>query len=328
MAGPIRTSMLSQIRRLFVGSCVFGPVASRRLGRSLGVDLIPHKTCPFDCIYCEVGRTTEKTIERKEWVPLDEVVGQIRARLDSAPDYITLSGSGEPTLYSRLGELIARIKEMTDIPVAVLTNGALLWMPEVRRDLMGADLVVPSLDAPDEGLLRYVNRPHPSITFEKLIEGLVAFRDEFPGQIWLEVLLVAGVTGIDAEVRHLAEFTRRIRPDRVQINTVVRPPAEEFAHPLPSEELERFKAYFGPNTEVIARFQPKGSPAEGKAPCELVFETIARRPCTIADIADGLGISPEEALACIESLAKGNRIESESRDGALFYMARRQEASG
>ncbi|MBN2512679.1 MAG: radical SAM protein, partial [Sedimentisphaerales bacterium] len=151
---------------------IFGPVPSRRLGRSLGVDLVPFKTCSYDCIYCQLGRTTNKTLERKEWLPLAEITDQLKQKLYLKPDYITLSGSGEPTLFSRCRDLIGKIKESTDVPVAVLTNGSLLWMPEVRESLLEADLVIPSLDAGSERLFQYVNRPHPDISFDKMLEGL------------------------------------------------------------------------------------------------------------------------------------------------------------
>jgi len=151
---------------------VFGPVPSRRLGRSLGVDVVPLKTCTYDCIYCQLGRTTRKTTERREWVPLEDVISELAEKLSAEPDYVTLSGSGEPTLYSRIGELIQRIKRLTDIPVAVLTNGSLLWDPGVRKDLLRADLVVPSLDAADAGMFRVVNRPHEDISFDQMLRGL------------------------------------------------------------------------------------------------------------------------------------------------------------
>jgi len=164
---------------------VFGPVPSRRLGRSLGVDLVPYKTCTFDCIYCQLGCTTDKTIDRREWVPLGDLLEDVKAALVREPDYVTLSGSGEPTLYARLGELIAGIRSMTSVPVAVLTNGSLFWKPEVRKELLQADLVVPSLDAGTERSYLQVNRPHSEVTFERLIEGLEAFGREYAGQLWL-----------------------------------------------------------------------------------------------------------------------------------------------
>ncbi len=166
---------------------IFGPVPSRRLGRSLGVDLVPFKTCSYDCIYCQLGRTTNQTVERREWVPLDAVLAELRGKLASQPDYITLSGSGEPTLYSRLDELIDGIRAMTEVPIAVLTNGSLLWQPEVRSKLLRAHLVIPSLDAGDERTFQAIDRPHGTISFKRMLWGLIDFRREYQGQYWLEV---------------------------------------------------------------------------------------------------------------------------------------------
>jgi len=202
---------------------IFGPVPSRRLGRSLGVDLVPFKTCTYDCIYCQLGRTTCKTMERKEWVALEDVLETLKKRLSSEPDYITLSGSGEPTLFSRLAELIDRIKAMTRVPVAVLTNGSLLWQEDVRRQLMNADLVIPSLDAGDEVMFRLVNRPHEEISFEQMLNGLVDFRREFRGEYWLEVFVIGAYTAIPVELAKVAKCVDRIGPDRVQLNR--HPPA-------------------------------------------------------------------------------------------------------
>jgi wyosine [tRNA(Phe)-imidazoG37] synthetase (radical SAM superfamily) len=202
-------------------SYVFGPVPSRRLGRSLGVDVVPFKTCTYDCIYCQLGRTTCKTIERKEWVPLESVLDEVNAKLSTRPDYITLSGSGEPTLFSPLGELIDGIKRMTSVPIALLTNGSLLWQADVRGAVQDVDLLIPSLDAADEGMFRRVNRPHEAVSFDRLIDGLVASREACRGQYWLEVLLLAGYTGTEGEVNKLAQYASRIKPDRIQLNTDV-----------------------------------------------------------------------------------------------------------
>ena len=160
---------------------VFGPVPSRRLGRSLGVDLVPFKTCTYDCIYCQLGRTTNKTIERRQWVPMELVLEELEKKLDSRPDYITLSGSGEPTLFTPLDKLIEGIRSLTDIPVAVLTNGSLLGSAEVRHKLAGADLVIPSLDAGNEVAFRLVNRPHEALAFERLLAGLSPSAADFVG---------------------------------------------------------------------------------------------------------------------------------------------------
>jgi wyosine [tRNA(Phe)-imidazoG37] synthetase (radical SAM superfamily) len=235
-------------------SYVFGPVPSRRLGRSLGVDVVPFKTCTYDCIYCQLGRTTCKTIERKEWVPLEDVVEEVKSRLSSRPDYVTLSGSGEPTLFSRLGDLIDGIKSMTNVPVALLTNGSLLWQPEVRREVQDVDLLIPSLDAGDKARFRHINRPHEAISFKRLIDGLVASREACRGRYWLEVFLVAGYTDIEAEVKKLAQYAGLIKPDRIQINTVTRPPAESSAAGVSRERLAELSRLFVPPAEVVVDY--------------------------------------------------------------------------
>jgi wyosine [tRNA(Phe)-imidazoG37] synthetase (radical SAM superfamily) len=302
-----------------MSSFVFGPVPSRRLGRSLGVDLVPFKTCSYDCIYCQLGRTTCKTVERKEWVPLEDVVSQVREKLATRPDYITLSGSGEPTLYARLGELIASLKEMTKTPVAVLTNGSLLWNREVQEGLARADLVIPSLDAGDASLFRHINRPHPSLSFERMVEGLVAFRARFQGAYWLEVFLLGGMTAIPAEVDKIGRLVDRIRPDRVQLNTVTRPPAEDFALPVSTQNMERYAAMLGKGAEVIADFSGVHREGEFTARREDVLDLLRRRPCTTDDIAAGLGMHVNEAVKYITELLGRGDIVAEARNYCIYY---------
>lgn len=230
---------------------VFGPVPSRRLGRSLGVDLVPRKRCTYDCVYCRLGRTTEKIVERKHWYDPSDIVEQVRRKLDTNPDYITLTGSGEPTLNADLGEILRGIKSITDIPVAVLTNGSLLGKPDVRKELAPADLVVPSLDAVSEKGFRRVNRPQESLSFQNMIMGLIGFRQGFPGQYWLEVMLLSGQTTSPDELHSFVRWVKLIRPDRVHLNTVARPPVEPFAKPVPVERLHEVAAMFDPPAKVI-----------------------------------------------------------------------------
>lgn len=296
----------------------FGPVPSRRLGRSLGVDLIPFKTCTYDCIYCQLGRTTCKTLQRKEWVPLEPVLEGIAARLDTQPDYITLAGSGEPTLYSRLGELIARIKAITDIPVAVLTNGSLLWQEEVQRQLVDADLVVPSLDAGDATMFRLVNRPHEDLSFEQMLAGLISFRRLFRGQYWLEVFVVAAYTAIDAELSKIRRWIDQIQSDRVQLNTVTRPPAEGYANTVPLERLRTLAELFSPPAEVIADFEGHTF-VESTAGREEVLALLRRRPCSVEDIAAGLGMRPAEVVKQMEALCAEGLTEGSWAAGKLYY---------
>ena len=309
-------------------SYVFGPVPSRRLGRSLGVDLVPFKTCTYDCIYCQLGRTTNKTPERTEWVPVDDVVEEVKQKLPTRPDYITLSGSGEPTLHSRIGEVIERVRSMTDIPVAVLTNGSLFWQEEVRRQLAAADLVIPSLDAGDQTLFRVVNRPHPGIPFQKLLEGLVAFRDACGGMYWLEVFVLAGYTAIPAEAQKLAECVRRIRPDRVQLNTVTRPPAEEYALAVDRRRLEELAGLFDPPAEVVADFRGVHARPEFAASRQTVLEMIRRRPCSIDDIAQGLGMHRNEAVKYVEELSGAGLLERRRSVGRVYFTAPKGKCDG
>lgn len=307
-------------------SYIFGPVPSRRLGRSLGVDVVPFKTCTYDCIYCQLGRTTNKTIERREWVPMDEVLMELKGKLSSKPDYITLSGSGEPTLFSRMGELIDRIKGMTDTPVAVLTNGSLLWQDEVRRELHAADLLVPSLDAGDEMRFRHINRPHETITFEKMLSGLIAMREDFRGQYWLEVFLLAGYTAIESELMKLAKCVNLVRPDRVQLNTVTRPPAESFAAGVSRERMTTLAAMFHPPAEVIADFRSIHEEADFSAGRKEILNMLQRRPCSVDDIADGLGMHRNEVIKYVEELSAEELIEHITTAGKLYYKATGQSA--
>jgi wyosine [tRNA(Phe)-imidazoG37] synthetase (radical SAM superfamily) len=301
-------------------SYTFGPVPSRRLGRSLGVDLVPFKTCSYDCIYCQLGRTTCRTVERKAWVPLDEVLEQVREALSTEPDYITLSGSGEPTLFSQLGELIAGIKSLSDIPIAVLTNGSLLWHKEVQEGLAEADLVIPSLDAGDASLFRHVNRPHPAIQFDQMVNGLVEFRQRFTGAYWLEVFLLGGVTGTPAEIKKISSLIQRIRPNRVQLNTVTRPPAEHFALPVSKEAMEHFVELLGDHAEVIADFRGTHDRVEFTARREDVLNLLRRRPCTTDDIAAGLNMHVNEVAKYISELRERGLIRSEVQANKLYYL--------
>lgn len=300
---------------------VFGPVPSRRLGRSLGVDLVPFKVCTYDCIYCQLGRTTCKTTERKEWVPLNEVCASLRDTLDTKPDFITLSGSGEPTLFSRPGELIRSIKDLTDVPVAVLTNGSLLSVPEVRAGLLEADLVVPSLDAGNERLFRIVNRPHEDIAFDRMVEGLIAFRQEYGGRYWLEVLLLGGITAVPTEVERIAEIARRIGPDRVHLNTATRPPAEKSALAVQKAELQRLAAAFGGTATVVADYPATAQQGEFAARREDVLNLLRRRPCTVDDVAGGLGLHRNEAIKYVEELSSEGWIEASTSADRVYYKA-------
>jgi wyosine [tRNA(Phe)-imidazoG37] synthetase (radical SAM superfamily) len=299
---------------------LFGPVPSRRLGRSLGVDLIPPKTCPYDCIYCEVGPTTRQTRRRFAY-RTDDIIGELTECLRDpapAPEVITLAGSGEPTLNLGLGRIIEAIKAMTQIPVAVLTNGALLYLPQVRRELAAADLVLPSLDAAREETYLAINRPLPELTLDRLLDGLQAFRREYRGQIWLEVMLIKGINDTEEELVLLRQALAKIAPDKVQLNTVVRPGVEGSARPLEMGEMAAAAACLGGPVEVIAAFDREdmvGSPRED----DDLVEMLSRRPMTAPDLAQALGLPLVQVVARLKRLQDSGRISHDRHHDQEFY---------
>jgi wyosine [tRNA(Phe)-imidazoG37] synthetase (radical SAM superfamily) len=300
---------------------VYGPVPSRRLGLSLGVDIVPLKTCCLSCIYCQLGRTPALTVDRRAYIPVEAVAADVAAALHDrpTPDFVTISGSGEPTLHSQLGELIDRIRTLTHLPVALITNGALLWRPEVRADCTRADVVLPSLDAGDPDMFARINRPHPEVTFARLVAGLKAFRREYDGQIWLEVFLVHGANDTEEAVRAIARVAAEVKPDRVQLNTAVRPTAEAGLEPVSPERLAALAALFDPPGEVIADYHRPQVAASGSAGAEDVLQMLSRRPATVEDVALGLGLRQEDVARWVAELKQAGRIADEVRSGRRYY---------
>lgn len=302
---------------------LYGPVPSRRLGRSLGIDLVPFKTCSYDCIYCQLGRTTNKTLERKSYVATEDILHELEQKLaeKNQPDYISLAGSGEPTLNSNMGQLIERIKSITNIPVVVLTNGSLFWKSDVQDELLAADLVIPSLDAGDEAMFRYVNRPHKDISFEQMVDGLASFSKRFSGEIWLEVLLLAGVTGIAPETKKIAAICNNINVTRVQLNSVNRPPVESFAFPVKHEQLLSLKTLFQQQTDIISEPEPQIVQRSDTSPARDadILALLSRRPCTLEDVARGIGSHPMEALKHLSTLFKTGKLKTTLTGDRLYY---------
>ena len=304
---------------------LFGPVCSRRLGTSLGVDLVPLKTCTFNCVYCECGQTTSLTRERREYVPTDRVIAEVDGYLARAPDldYVTFAGSGEPTLHSGIGEIISFIKDRYPrYRVAVLTNSALLTDPDVRAALMQADLVVPSLDAVSEEVFQEINRPCPGLTAGQVLAGLETFAREFTGEIWLEVFIVPGLNDTEEEILCLRDAIAAIDPDCVQVNTLDRPGTEVWVRPAPPLALERIASMLGGNAEVIgAACMGRALPPKAGEVIDLLLATIRRRPCTIGDLAGILGLRPAEVSKCLRVLEAEGRVELVRETRGVFYRA-------
>jgi len=303
---------------------IYGPVPSRRLGRSLGIDVVPAKICTLDCVYCQIGRTTEKSTIRRDFFDVRAVLDELQSKLAAGieADYITIGGSGEPTLNSQLGCLIDGIRAITSVPVAIITNGTLLYRPDVRAECAKADLVIPSLDAADAETFQRVNRPAPDISIEKLVSGLVQFRQEFRGQIWLEIFLVEGVNTSPDEIEKIKRHVDRIRPDRVQLNSAVRPAAEPGIEAIPRERLEIIARQIGDRCEIVGAAPEVRGDRHMLRTCADVLSMLKRRPCSLEDICSGIGITRNEAVKHITQLLAERAITSERQGGVIYYCTR------
>jgi wyosine [tRNA(Phe)-imidazoG37] synthetase (radical SAM superfamily) len=307
---------------------VYGPVPSWRLGRSLGVDPVPLKTCNWNCVYCQLGRTRPVVNVRREYVPADALVAELRQALATRTpqeiDWVTFVGSGEPLLHARLGDMLRAAKAMTDRPVALLTNGSLLYRSEVRDEVAVADAVLPTLDVGCSTLYRRLNRPHPDVTFARHLEGLVAFRQMFRGRLWVEVMLVRGVNDTEPVLRGLTSALGRVRPDEIHLNVPSRPPVEPWVR-APDPAAVRRAA------EMLEGVAPVRTPPAVGAPLELgacadVVETIAaivtRHPITERALRQALARrAPGAVRAALDALERSGRVRLVVRDGTAYWTA-------
>lgn len=324
---------------------LYGPVPSRRLGRSLGVDLVPRKTCSFDCLFCQVGRTSNRTLKRREYVPVADVIAEIDSWLGNGgnADYITLSGSGEPTLHSRFGDVLDAVHKRCSIKIALLTNSSLLYLPEVRTAAAKANVVKVSLSAWNQTSFKDINRPHPELTLKKIIEGLCAFRAEYDGELWLEVFVLSRVNARIETMKKIARLAKSVRPDRIHLNTATRPPAEHAAIPVSTITLEKFAPLFnppatpcaalparstscsdvggraGPPAEVIGEFDSRPS-TDWKVNEDEILAMLGRRPCTAEDIDAAFGMHSNEAAKYLGKLMSTGKVYQEQRGDCLYYL--------
>jgi wyosine [tRNA(Phe)-imidazoG37] synthetase (radical SAM superfamily) len=281
------------------------------------------KICTLDCVYCQLGRTTEKSVVRRDFVDMDAVLAEVQdwLRDGGRADHITLGGSGEPTLNLRIGDLVDGIHALTDIPVAILTNGTLFYREDVRADCARADVVVPSLDAGDSTMFETMNRPAPDISIEKLVSGLAAFRDEYGGQIWLEVFMIPGVNTDEEQIEKIKKLSGRMRPDKIQLNTAVRPTAEKGIEAAARETLAAIARQIGGGCEVIADVPAVTCDRRRERVTADVLSMLKRRPCSVEDLCRGLGITPDEARRQVTDLGGRRLIDAESRGEKTYYRA-------
>lgn len=308
-------------------SAIFGPVPSRRLGRSLGIDVIPPKTCSYDCIYCESGSTTRLTLKRQVFVEPERIVEDLLAYFREYPagaDVLTFSSAGEPTLYEPLGELIRDIKQhVPSLPLVVLTNGSLLWDARVRQALLGADRVVPSLDAVTEEVFQTLNRPHPGLELRTVLEGLKAFRKEYRGQFHLEVMLVAGINNHPDELTRMRPTIDMLDPDRVELNTIVRPPAEPGSRGLTASEMETMRTFLpAGRAEIIGRFKGLRGIEQDLNTDRRIMDMVRRRPCTVEEMAASLGVPPSDLERVLDDLTMREEIARHVFDGLEYVCAK------
>ena len=303
---------------------LFGPVPSRRLGISLGIDLVPMKTCTLNCIYCECGKTSHLTLERKEYVAFEAVKKELTHYLahHAQPDYITFSGSGEPTLHSKIGDVICFLKDrVPNVPVAVLTNSTLFSQKQVRSDIKNAAVVIPSLDAATEKIFNKINRPSPLLHVDKIIDGLIRFRKEYTGKIWLEIFIIPGMNDTITELNALKRVIGKIRPDQIHLNTLDRPGSISTLRTATREELERVLNVFQMENAAIVADPPeqKALLAYRKDTEAAILGTIARRPCTSKDLSEILGLQVKEVNTYLKSLEASKKIKGIKQKRGVFY---------
>ena len=306
---------------------LFGPVPSRRLGVSLGIDLVPHKTCSYNCIYCECGKTTDLTTERTEYYPTDAIIREIDDYLSTHPhlDFITFSGSGEPTLHSGMGKIARHIREnFPEYRMALLTNGSLLTDPAVRAEAADVHVVVPSMDAVSETVFKKIDRPCKTITAQDVLSGLVTFRNEFKGEIWLEIFIVPGLNDTDEELSLLRDAIKEMRPDRVQLNALDRPGIYDWITTPTKEEMEHIADVLGfPGIDIVEGLPSRSDIASFSQDVrESILGTIRRRPCTIDDLSRILGLHPNEVRKYIDPLLAEGLITEEREARGIFYRPR------
>lgn len=301
---------------------LFGPVPSRRLGVSLGIDLIEHKTCNLNCVYCECGKTTNHTMERKEYIKAELILDELREFLKDKPylDFITFAGSGEPTLNSKIGYIIDEIKKITDTKVALITNGALLNDEKLLDELKNCDIIIPSLDAVSEDIFEKINRPCDGLDIESVKNGLIKLSDTFKGEIYLEVFIIDGINNGEEELKRFKDFFKKIKVKKIQLNSLDRPPVEKWVKKADIEILEEIKKYFDmKNVDIVSKYKERRFIKSYNEDIEdLILNMLEKRPCTIEDIENITMKARAEINKYLDVLEKEKKIKTEAGERGIF----------
>jgi len=301
---------------------IFGPVPSRRLGISLGVDLMPHKTCSLDCVYCECGKTTHLTITPDEYTPIDRIKYELNSFLASNPrlDHITFSGSGEPTLHSGIGEIINYLKsDFPDYQVALLTNSTLFHLSEVRKRVLNADIIIASLDAVSEKIFRAINRPHPGLDNKTIVEGIAELKKEYSNKFWIEVFIVPGFNDNMDEIFLIQNLMDRIQPNQIHLNTLDRPGTEKWVKPAGKNVLKKIHACMH-NVQIVQKIDHSLSVNNTSVDIrKSILTTLKRRPSTVEDLAKSTGTNSEKVNQCLDILLKNGEVKSQKMPRGIFY---------
>ncbi|OGI12340.1 MAG: hypothetical protein A2Y40_03460 [Candidatus Margulisbacteria bacterium GWF2_35_9] len=296
---------------------VFGPVLSRRLGYSLGIDILPSKTCNLDCVYCEVCKTTNLTDERFRFVDFDQVINEI-SEVSHEIDYITITGSGEPTLHLDLNILIAKLKKNFNYPIVLITNSLLLRKKSVRKELENLDIIMPSLDAVSQDVFEAVNKPVKGIMITDVINGLIDFRKTYRGNIWLEILFCKGINDGINEIKKMKGIIKKINPDKIQLNTVARPPAYTNTGPLSFSELQTIADLLDNQKVEIIISKPSNRKGEPLTEIELI-NYLRRRPANFEEINLCFGEQTDITRTMLLDLQKSKKIEKYTYNNEVFF---------
>jgi wyosine [tRNA(Phe)-imidazoG37] synthetase (radical SAM superfamily) len=309
---------------------IFGPILSRRFGRSLGVNVVPEKICSFDCVYCEVGKTRSKTVHRAAYVPAEKILAEFNEQYHEAQqrmDVITVTGYGEPTLNTEFGKVLRGIKEIARHPVIILTNASTIHIPQVAQTLKEFDMVVPSLDAVDEEKFNYVDKPHPSVDIKVIKEALIDFSHDYNGRLLIELLLVKGVNDGEEDLKAFAEYIKKVRYSQIHLMTVFRPPAYSDVRRLSEDELAEKYIYLSNLGVERAMIPGVSCSAADNYSLELseddVCQALRMRPMSVSDLAEGLAIDPILAEVMVEDLLTRGLLTSAQYENEVYYSLRK-----